>query len=341
MATIVDVAKQAGVSTATVSRVINDTGKVKAVTRKKVLNAIKLHNFTPNIGARVMQNKRTKIIGMVFPDASSTYFTEIIRGIFNCVNQYDYQVIIGSAHDEEEEMKAVSRFLNGRTVDGLIIMAPSLQNGEIYALQAKYKTPAVFISVPRGKPGTSSVVLDNFNMAIKMTNHLIDLGHKEIAFIKGPVHNYDSQRRYKGYLEALQSHNFEIKDEYIIQGNFTEYSGYKAFEKNLASLSPRPTAIFAANDAMAIGAIEAIKDYGLKVPRDIAVVGFDDISTSQYITPALTTVRVPLFDLGQVVGKTLLQKIENVSEQQITVVERIVIPLELVIRESCGSKVNE
>ena len=340
METIVDVAKLAGVSIATVSRVINNTAKVKATTRKKVLNAVKILDFTPNISAQVLQSKQTKIIGMVFPDASSTYFTEIIRGIFNHVNQFSYQIIIGSAHDDEEEMKTVSRFLNGRTVDGLVIMAPSSQNNEIYNLTAKCKTPAVFISVPRGKAGTTSVVLDNFNMAFKMTNHLIRLGHKDIAFIQGPVHNYDSQRRYKGYLEGIQSHQLEVKEEYTVLGNFTEYSGYKACEKILA-LSPRPTAIFAANDAMAIGAIEAVKDYGFIVPQDIALVGFDDISTSQYITPALTTVRVPLFDLGQVVGRTLLQKIENISVQQITVAERIVIPLELVIRESCGAEVTE
>lgn len=340
MTTIVDVANLAEVSTATVSRVINNTGKVKTSTRKKVLDAIKKLNFTPNINAQILQSKQSRIIGMVFPDASSIYFGEIIRGISNYVNQFGYQIIIGSAHDEEEEMKTVSRFLNGRSVDGLVIMAPSSQNDDLFNLPIRHGTPVVFISVPPEKAGTTTIVLDNFKMSVKITNHLINLGHCRIAFIHGSPHNYDSQCRYSGYIKALEDNSIEVNPIYSIEGYFTEDSGYQACLK-LLEVMPRPTAIFAANDAMAIGAIEAVKDYGLKVPEDIAIVGFDDISTSQYITPALTTVRVPLYKLGQVAGKTILQKINSISENQIAVTEQIMIPLELVIRESCGAQIKK
>ncbi|MCK4715347.1 MAG: LacI family DNA-binding transcriptional regulator [Candidatus Marinimicrobia bacterium] len=339
MATIIDVAKLAGVSTATVSRVINDTGKVRPVTRKKVMKVVNELNFSPNVSAQVLQSKQSKTIGMVFPDASSLYFSEIIRGICNYVNQFSFQIIIGSAHDEEEEVKTVSRFLNGHTVGGLVIMAPSSQNDDLFKLPINHGTPVVFISVPPVKAGTTSVVLDNFKMSVEMTNHLIRLGHRNIGFINGSPHNYDSQRRYAGYLKALQENGIEVISDFTIDGNFTEDSGYKTCLK-LCELTSRPTAIFAANDAMAIGAIEAVKDSGLRVPEDIAIVGFDDISTSQYITPALTTVRVPLFNLGQVVGKTLLQKIDTNYENHIAVTERIVIPLKIIIRESCGSQLK-
>lgn len=337
MATIVDVAKLAGVSTATVSRVINDTGKVKTATRRKVLNAINQLHFSPNISAQVLQTKQTKTIGMIFPDASSIYFSEIIRGIIGHTNKHGFQIVIGSAHDEEEELKTASRFLNGRTVDGLVMMAPSLTNEELFALPINHNTPIVFISVPPVKAGTTSVVLDNFNSAIKMTQHLINLGHQRIAFIHGSPHNYDSKRRYAGYLQALSEAGIPKSSLLEVAGNFTEDSGYKAC-RQLLEKEIRPTAIFAANDAMAIGAIEAARDSGLKVPDDIAIVGFDDISTSQYITPALTTVRVPLFKMGQLVGKTLLQKINADMSEELAVAERIVIPLEIIIRESCGAK---
>ncbi len=339
MATIIDVAKLAGVSTATVSRVINDTGKVRPVTRKKVMKVVNELNFSPNVSAQVLQSKQSKIIGMVFPDASSIYFSEIIRGICNYVNQFGFQIIIGSAHDEEEELKTASRFLNGRTVDGLVMMAPSLTNEELFNLPINHNTPIVFISVPPVKAGTTSVVLDNFNSAVKITQHLIKLGHRRIAFIQGSPHNYDSKRRYAGYLNALENEGIPKSLKLEAGGNFTEDSGYKACQQ-LLKTEPRPTAIFAANDAMAIGAIEAVRDSGLKVPDDIAIVGFDDISTSQYITPALTTVRVPLYKMGQLVGKTLLQKINSDSTEQLSVAERIVIPLEIIIRESCGVKLK-
>ncbi|RKY57228.1 MAG: LacI family transcriptional regulator [Candidatus Neomarinimicrobiota bacterium] len=337
MATIVDVAKLAGVSTATVSRVINETGNVRTATKKKVLAAVKELNFSPNHSAQVLQTKQTKTIGMIFPDASSIYFYEIIRGIISHVNKHGFQIIIGSAHDEEEELKTAFRFLNGRSVDGLVVMAPSLTNGELFTLPINHNTPIVFISVPPIKAGTTSVVLDNFNSAYEMTEHLIRLGHKRIAFIHGSPNNYDSKRRYAGYLKSLKDNG--ISGSIEAEGNFTEDSGYKACQQLIKS-KENPTAIFAANDAMAIGAIESAKDQKLKVPEDIAIVGFDDISTSQYITPALTTIRVPLYKMGQLVCKTLLHKIRSNPAEHLNAAERIVIPLDLVIRESCGAKIK-
>lgn len=336
MATIKEVSDLAGVSTATVSRVINKTGNVKAATRKKVNNAIKKLNFSPNVSARTLQTKKTETIGMVFPDASSFYFSEIIRGIIANINKYGFQILIGSAHDEEEEFRTASRFLSGRTVDGLVLMAPSIKNEELFALPLSHDTPVVFMSVPSIKSGMKTVVLDNYKNAKKLTQRLIKMGHENIGFIHGPSHNYDSKERYNGYLNALKSNGISISDKLEAQGNFTEDSGYKACQ-SLLRVEPWPTAIFAANDAMAIGAIEAVKDDGKKVPEDIAIVGFDDISMAKYISPALTTVKVPLFEMGQIVGKTLIQKINCEDDNNIKVDEKIVIPLELKIRESCGS----
>ena len=332
MANITDVAKKAGVSIATVSRVINGNSNVRENTKAIVLQAIRELNFTPNINAQGLQKKITKTIGLIFPDASSYYFAEIIRGISSRLRKEGYHIIVASSHDEEDEVKTLISLLRSGRVDGMILMMPSIQNVNVFKNSLTH-TPVVYLSTGINTSQSTTVVLDNYQGAKDITEHLIEHGHQRIGFIHGAPHNYDSQQRYKGYVDALKDHNLESSILIESHGNFTEASGFKS-AMELLNQKPRPTAIFAANDAMAIGTIEAAKRMSLKIPGDVAVVGFDDISTAQYIDPTLTTVKVPVYKVGQIVGRSLFNQLKDGKKNYIE--EKIVIPLKLSIRKSCG-----
>ena len=333
MATIKDVAKKAGVSIATVSRVINNSPKVSEKTRQRVLEVIRELNFMPNIIAQGLQTKRTNTIGLIFPDATSYYFAEIIRGIIGVVQKQKYHVVISSSHDENDELRTLISMLQSGRVDGMVLMMPTITDSKFLKHTLK-NFPVVFVctNIKTGK--STSVIIDNFNGAKKVTSHLIEHGHRRIGFIHGSPNNFDSRERYRGYLSALANAGISKSELYEARGNFTEQSGFNAAMELFSQPSP-PTAIFAANDSMAIGAIEAAKRLSLNVPNDVAIVGFDDISTSRYVEPALTTVRVPVFEVGEIVGKIILK---HLSGEGGSVEEKIVIPVELVVRKSCGCK---
>ncbi len=332
MANITDVAKKAGVSIATVSRVINGNTNVRENTKQTVLKAISDLNFTPNINAQGLQKKITKTIGLIFPDASSYYFAEIIRGISSRLRKEGYHIIVASSHDEEDEVNTLISLLKSGRVDGMILMMPSIQNVNVFK-DSLVHTPVVYLSTGINTSQSTTVVLDNYQAAKDITEHLIWHGHKRIAFIHGAPRNFDSMERYNGYVDTMKNHNFEVSKTLESHGNFTEASGFKS-AMELLNQKVRPTAIFAANDAMAIGTIEAAKRLSLKIPDNIAVVGFDDISTAQYIDPALTTVKVPVYKVGQIVGRSLFNQLTDGKKNIIE--EKIVIPLKVLIRKSCG-----
>ncbi len=336
MANIKDVALHAGVSIATVSRVINNSDKVRPQTREKVLKAIKALDFMPNFNAQGLQKKVTRTIGLIFPDASSYYFAEIIRGVSNRLKKVGYQIIVASSHDEEDEVRTLISLLHSGRVDGMVLMLPSIQNVNVFN-SSLGETPVVYLSTGITTPKTTTVVIDNYQGAKDITSHLIDHGHQKIGFIHGSPYNYDSQERYRGYRQALREREMEHSILYEAHGHFNEATGFKC-ALDLLGQNSRPTAIFAANDAMAIGAIEAARRLDLRVPDDVAIVGFDDISTAQYIEPALTTVTVPSYDVGKVVGQCLLNKLNNQPEE--CTESQIVIPLKLKRRKSCGCSVN-
>ncbi|MCK4689660.1 MAG: LacI family DNA-binding transcriptional regulator [Candidatus Marinimicrobia bacterium] len=332
MPNIKDVAEKAGVSIATVSRVINDSPKVKEKTKKLILKAIKELNFTPNVNAQGLQKKRTKTLGLIFPDASSYYFAEIIRGINSYVRKHGYQVIVASSHDEEDEVRTLVSLLQSGRVDGMVLMMPSIQNVNVFNLSLN-SVPVVYLCTGIQTQNSTRIIIDNYKGAKEITEHLIWHGNSRIGFIHGAPNNYDSQKRYLGYIDAVHENGLEYSILLESHGNFTEASGFKS-AMELLNQEPRPTAIFAANDAMAIGAIEAAKRLSLNVPKDVAIVGFDDISTSQYINPALTTVSVPVYKMGQIVGGSIFKQLNSKESDQVE--EKIVIPLQIIIRESCG-----
>ena len=332
MSTIKDVAKRSGVSIATVSRVINESEKVKPSTRKIVLKAIQELNYVPSAIAQGLQKKHTNTIGVIFPDATSYYFAEIIRGINNRVREEGYHIVVSSSHSAEDEAKTFLTLLKSRQVCGMIIMMPSIHNEEVLNSYIR-DVPAILLNTEIETLESVTIVIDNYQGARGVTQHLVDHGHTKIGFIHGAPQNYDSQERYRGFLDALRVNGLKHSSSLESQGNFTENGGFQA-ALELLDKPVRPTAIFAANDAMAIGAIEAARQLSLQVPEEIAIVGFDDVSTAKYMSPPLTTVNVPVLKIGQIAGDHMIALLSGkASEEQR---RKVVVPVTLIVRESCG-----
>ena len=331
MATIKDVAQSAGVSIATVSRVLNGSSSVKPATKAAIQRAIEKLNYHPNALARGLQKKQSKTIGVLFPDATSYYFAEIIRGINNSVQQAGYKIMVSSAHDATDEANTFMSLWKSQQVSGLIVMMPSTRNVNIFT-SSQRNIPLILLNTAITDGADITIKIDNYSGALEITRHLINHGHKAIGFIHGAPNNHDSEERYRGYCDALKLADLTTSPYWEFHGNFTENSGYRAVI-SLLNHPEKPSAIFAANDSMAIGAIEAIRQFSLKVPQDIAIVGFDDISTAQYINPPLTTMNVPVLEMGEQAGNHLIGLLENRRQ---TSTQNITVPTHLVVRESCG-----
>lgn len=335
MATIKDVAKSAGVSIATVSRVLNGSSNVKTATKIAVQQTIEELNYHPNALARGLQKKQSKTIGVLFPDATSYYFAEIIRGINNSVQQSGYKIMVSSAHDAADEANAFLSLWKSQQVSGLIVMMPSTHNVNLIN-SSQRKIPLILLNTAITDGADITIKIDNYSGAMEITRHLINHGHKEIGFIHGAPNNHDSEERYRGYCDALKLAGLTTSSYREFHGNFTENSGYRA-ALSLLNHREKPSAIFAANDSMAIGAIEAARQLSLKVPQDVALVGFDDISTARYINPPLTTMNVPVLEIGELAGNHLIDRLANNQQAN---PQNIVVPTRLVVRESCGCHRN-
>jgi LacI family transcriptional regulator len=330
-ATIRDVAREAGVSVTTVSRVLNDSGPVKEATRERVRAVAQRLHFAPNTTARSLSMRRTHTIGVLLPDVYGEFFSEVIRGIDQAAQQHGYHVLISGAHNEPAEVDAAVRAMRGR-VDGLILMAAEL-DAELLARNLPEKVPAVLINASHDASHFDTINIDNFGGAVAITAHLLRLGHRELRMISGPASNRDAAERERGFRAALLRVGITARADWVVEGGFTEASGFRAAEQLLAA-QIRPTAIFAANDSMAVGALSAARRSGLRVPEDLAVVGFDDVPIAEYVTPALTTVRVSISKLGWCAAERLVECIRahNRHERR-----HEIQPTELVVRGSCGA----
>lgn len=329
-ATIRDVAARAGVSVATVSRALNGIGPVRGDTSRRVMAAARALKYVPHAAARSLSIRRSHTLGVLLPEVHGEFFSEVIRGIDVAARQRGYHLLVSSSHNDIEEMSAVLRALRGR-VDGLLAMSPDLALGPMgRALAAD--TPIVLLN--SSATGRATIRIDNYAGARSMTDHLVALGHRYIAFITGPERNADAAERLRGYRSALGVSATARRPHIEVQGDFTENAGYRAIAQILA-MKPRPTAIFAANDAMAIGAVRGLREAGLHLPEDMALAGFDDIPMSRYLTPPLTTVRVDMAELGRRAVDLLVTAIEQ--RTAIGRKQSEVIPTTLVVRESCGA----
>jgi LacI family transcriptional regulator len=332
-----DIARKAGVSRSTVSRVINDDPKVSAKTREHVWEVIRRENFTPNPAARALVTRRTEIIGIVIPTVENifftdnNYFTQILAGASQMARQNDYAMLLWLGELTEDEERLRQSVSNNRLVDG-VITASLTHDHPLFKRLLSLNTPLVMIDRPLEHDDKISYVsVDNIRAAELATNHLISLGRRRIAHITGNLSIADAQDRLRGYKNALTQAGLPVDPDLIVPAFFSRQSGYDAMRQ----LLPRkPDAIFAAGDTIAVGALQAAHEAGIRVPHDLAVVGFDDVDVAAQAFPPLTTVRQPVQGKGAAAAKLLIDLIQG----RVQAPQHILLETELVIRQSCGAK---
>jgi LacI family transcriptional regulator, galactose operon repressor len=331
--TLKDVAREAQVSTATVSRVINGHGNVSQTTRQRILGVAERLRYVPDSGARSLSTGLTHTIGVLLPDLYGEFFSEIIRGIDQAARGRGLHLLLSGVHGSAAEAALAIRALKGR-VDGLLIMSP-YADAAFLAEHSAADTPAVLMNTPVRGYGHSAFCIDNRGGARVMVSHLAAVGHRRIAFISGPQDNFDATERLAGYREALRELGLEA-GERVLPGDFSEESGYRAAQSLLARRDQEwPDAVFAANDMMALGSLFAFNEASVSVPTDIALAGVDDIPMARFVTPPLTTMRVRMAELGARALERLAAAIEA-PEAAPTTTETV--PAELVVRASCGAR---
>ncbi len=339
-ATIRDVARVSKVSIATVSRVFNDSTLVSGTTRQRVLASASRLGYWPNGIARSLITNRTHTLGVLMPDLHGEFFSEVIHGLDLKARERGFHILVSRSSSTAEELTAALRSMRGR-VDGLIVMAPALDQAEAIG-PLLGDLPTVLLNPEGGSAGCDSIAIANRDGARAMVRHLIRVGHRHIALITGPTDNIDSRQRLEGYQAAIRESDAEAAEDLVSVGDFGERSGYDAAVKILER-TPRPTAVFAANDYMAVGVIGALADAGLSVPEDMAVVGFDDIPLARYLTPPLTTVHVDMLRLGERAVDLLLERhspgaTDGATHGTSDGPRQEILPTTLVVRGSCGSR---
>lgn len=322
--TIYDVAREAGVSMATVSRVVNGNPNVKPTTRKKVLAAIERLGYRPNAVARGLASKKTTTVGVIIPDISSLFFSELARGIEDIATMYKYNIILCNSDQRlEKELQLINTLLE-KQVDGLLFMGSEVKEDHLQALSTS-SVPVVLAATRDADNVLPSVTIDHFQAAYDATKFLIDEGHTRIAMITGPLTDpLGGLLRFEGYKQALSDAGIPFNEELMASGNYWYESGLSKMNQFL-KLDQPPTAVFAASDEMAIGAIHAVQDAGLRVPDDIEVVGYDNVRLAEMVRPRLTSVVQPMYDIGAVAMRLLTKYMNNehVEEHVVLLPHRI------------------
>ncbi len=328
MTTIREVAERAGVSLTTVSHVINQTRYVSDATRQRVLEAMDELNYRPNALARSLRSGKTQTLGLILPDSSNPFFAELGRAVEKTAIQAGYSVILCNSESDVAREEFYVGVLSTKQIDGIIFVATG---NPIESLQYLDEQGIPVLVVDRDLPDfeVDAVLTDNLLGGYQGTQHLLEQGHTRIAFISGPLNGTPSAKRVDGYRKALLEADIEIDPALILLGDYHPESGWEAAAK-LLSLNQPPTAIFCANDLMAMGAIRAINTAGLLVPHHIAVVGFDNIELSKYCTPPLTTVAQPIEDIGSSAASILIERIQHRHRK----LQRLMLATELIIRQS-------
>lgn len=331
--TIYDVAREAGVSMATVSRVVNNNPNVKPQTRKKVFEAIERLGYRPNAVARGLASKKTTTVGVVIPDISNAIFAEVARGIEDIANMYHYNIILCNADKKKDKEIRVINTLLEKQVDGLLFMGGTVTEEHSQAFKTA-NVPIVLCATTDENGAIPSVDIDHEAAAFDAVQVLIKQGHTSIGMISGTLQDpANGYARFQGYKRALQSAGIAYDEELVRIGNYRYESGVDAM-KYFLELPKRPTAVFSATDEMAIGAIHCIQDFGLKVPDDISVISVDNSRMASMVRPQLTAVAQPMYDIGAVSMRLLtkLMKKETVEHA------KVVLPHEIVTRQSVGDK---
>ncbi|MEL6613260.1 MAG: LacI family DNA-binding transcriptional regulator [Bacteroidota bacterium] len=328
-ATIRDVAHRAGVSISTVSRVLNDTARVSHTKRKRVLEAAEALGYAPNPAARTLLGKQTSSLGVLLPFVSGEFFSELLHSLDTAAQEAGYFLLISTSHRLRDEFRAARMMLEKR-VDGLIVMAPELRPREAQVL-ASASEPIVFINTDAEGLPFDTVNFDNYGGSYALTQHLLDLGHRDIGIIRGPSGAKDADQRLEGYRAALAEAGLTPRSDWMVTGEYTLEAGY-AVAQPLFATADRPTALLCANDYCAAGAIHAAHEAGLRVPEHLSVVGFDGLPSTLYTQPPLTTARVPIDEVGKIAVALLLDRIMDgpIGHEPV----RRVVPVEVLVRAS-------
>jgi len=331
--TLEGVARLAGVSRSTVSRVINDHPRVRPETRERVWKAIRETGYRPHSVARSLVTKRTRIIGVIIPEAvtkifSDQFFAILLHGAAQACNARGYQLILSLFEDPHKQEELYARVLQNGYAEGAVVASAPQGDPLIQALVEDH-IPAVSVGKQEGLP---YVDVDNYGGARLATEHLVQLGYTRIATVTGPLDHFHVRERLAGYRDVLEEHGIGFEGELVAEGGFTEAGGQDAMQRLLPL---RPNAVFVQGDTMAAGVLRALRAAGLRVPEDIALVSFDDTPLASLVDPPLTTVRQPIQLLGFMAVELLLNLLEGETPEGPP--REVVLPAELVVRSSCGA----
>lgn len=307
MATIKDVAKMAGVAVSTASYALNGKQNVSPDTRRKVEEAARGLNYKKSGFASDLKRNKTNTIALILSDLSGPFYSELIKGVQDVATANGYDLIACSAIGGKNS--TAIKFLTEKRTDSAIILANNI-NDEIIKDSARNGFPIVVLDRNLEEQHIVNVSVDNEQGGFIATEYLIQQGHEKIAYVSGPTQSHDNQLRYRGFKKAMNNYNLPLSSKWDISGNFTRESGYQVVKMILLQ-NELPTAIFFANDEMALGAYEAFEEKGIKIPDDISIIGFDDILLAQYATPALTTIRQPKYDVGSLAAHLSFQAING------------------------------
>jgi len=330
MTTIYDIASAAGVSPATVSRALNNTGYVSEATKQKVLKIAEELGYAPNAAARSLVEKKTRMLALILPDISNPFFARMVRGIDDVVSNKGYSLIICNSDGLPYREKKYIKVLREKRVDGLILIASSKESIDRNSVGG---IPLVVVDRHIDTTDVDFIFTDNVGGAEQATNHLIGLGHKVIAIITGPLTVSTGVERFKGFRNAMLEAGLKIDPNLVYEGDFQEYTGYQ-IGKSILNRANLPSAVFVANDLMALGLMMSLKEGKIDIPGDIAIVGYDGISETNHVEPQLTTVVQPNYEMGQAAGEQLVWRIENKNEPA----HKIILPPRLLIRDSSLKK---
>jgi LacI family transcriptional regulator len=329
--TIKDVAREAGVSVASVSRALNGRGTVVEAKRRHIAEVARRLRYVPHSAARSLITRQTNTIGILLPDLHGEFFSELIRGIDAAARDHGLHILVSSSHGDAAEAAIALNAMRGR-VDGLLVMSPHVDAGFLDEHLAG-TVPMVLMNTDLVDPRLPVFAVDNVGGARAITAHLLACGHRRIAIVTGPEGNHDARERLRGYRETLAEAD-GAGEPWVIPGDFSEESGYRAGQA-LGQAAVRPDAVFASNDMMAIGCLFGLRQAGLDVPGDLALAGFDDIPIARFVSPPLTSARVRVERLGALALERLVQLVA--ATPGTAPGGYTLLPVELVVRASCGA----
>lgn len=338
--TIKDVAKRAGVSPSTVSRVLSNHPRISRETSRKVKEIMEEMGYHSNVMARSLVSNKTNTLGMILPRPAeelfqNQFFAESIRGITTQASRNGYDLLMTAGHSEQGELEAVTRLVKGRRVDGIILLQSRRNDPIVHFLQSE-EFPFVLIGHYADDESILCVDNDNVQAAFDATSHLIAQGHERIGFVSGPPNLTVSQDRLEGFKRAIEANHLRVQPEWIVEGEFLQESGYRAMSFFM-NLPERPTALVVVDDLVTFGVLRGLNELGYKVPDDLSLVSFNNIALAELSSPPLSSIDIGIYQLGYMASQLLIRTIQGDQPQP----ARLIVPHRLIVRESSLNRISK